>query len=169
MPPNGSANPITIGGNNGIVVPAPGNTSPATLNGEPILTEITVQLQNNLTGNGTSNSSGIIVIQGGYIDTIYNGGNTGSSITPDRNNGTVLKYTANASFTLNTPSNVSNGHNFTIILTQDGVGNRVMTANSNYKFAEGFKTLSTSANAIDMLNVFYDGTYYYVTLTTGDA
>lgn len=169
VPPDGSADPITIGGNNGIVVPAPGNTSPVTINGEPVLTEITVQLQNNLTGNGTSNSSGIVVIQGSYIDTIYNGGNTGSSITPDRNNGTVLKYTANASFTLNTPSNVSNGHNFTIILTQDAVGSRVMTANSNYKFAEGFKTLSTSANAIDMLNVFYDGTYYYVTLTTGYA
>jgi hypothetical protein len=135
--------------------------------------KITINLENNLTGSGnttlTELSNGTINISATYIDTVYTGGNTGSSLTPNRNNGTVQKYIANQNFDLNAPTNMSVGHNLTLIITQDSVGLREMTANSEYKFASGLKTLSTSNNAIDMLNIFYDGTYYYVTLTTGYA
>jgi hypothetical protein len=44
-----------------------------------------------------------------------------------------------------------------------------LAANSAYKFAAGFKTLSTAANAIDLISIFYDGTTYYSVLTTGYA
>jgi hypothetical protein len=57
----------------------------------------------------------------------------------------------------------------TDIFTQDEVGGRTLTANSNYKFASNYKVLSFNANSIDMLNMFYDGSRYYVALTTGYA
>jgi hypothetical protein len=51
-------------------------------------------------------------------------------------------------------------------LTQNGTGNNTLTTSSAFKFAVGFDTLSTAGNAIDMINMFYDGTTYYCTLTT---
>jgi hypothetical protein len=35
-----------------------------------------------------------------------------------------------------------------------------MTPNASLKFKGGNKTLSTSANAIDMIKIYYDGTSY---------
>jgi hypothetical protein len=37
------------------------------------------------------------------------------------------------------------------------------------KFAGGFKTLSTAANAVDMLTISYIGSTYYASLVTGFA
>ena len=51
----------------------------------------------------------------------------------------------------------------TIILTQDATGNRLLT--SNMKYAGGAKTLSTAANATDIIYTFFDGTNYYATLS----
>jgi hypothetical protein len=59
------------------------------------------------------------------------------------------------------------GQSLTLILTQDSPGNRDLTASSSYLFAGSFSTLSNGAGEIDMLNIFYDGTVYYVTLTVG--
>ena len=55
----------------------------------------------------------------------------------------------------------------TLILTQDGTGNRTLT--STMKFAGNYKTLSTSASATDIISVFYTGSTYYASLTTGYA
>ena len=60
---------------------------------------------------------------------------------------------------------MSAGQSLTLILTQDSIGGRLLDANTAYLFASGFQTLSTSAGAIDMLNIFSDGTNYYTTLT----
>ena len=94
-------------------------------------------------------------------------GNISGTITPDRNNGTVQKATLVGSITLNLPSNMTTGQSFTLIFTQDSNGLRTLTPDNSYKFASGYKTLSTIASAVDMLNIFYDGSIYYVTLTTG--
>lgn len=135
--------------------------------------DVTVTLAGNLTGTGTGTMTDLgdvtVTITGGYKDTFATPANTSTSVTPDRDNGTVHKFTATDSFTLNTPTNMVAGQNLTLIITQDATGGRIMTADALYKFASGFKTLSTSANAVDMLNIFYDGTYYYVTLTVGYA
>jgi hypothetical protein len=66
-------------------------------------------------------------------------------------------------------SNTNNGDNFTIILTQDSVGGRTLTVPSNYKFASGIRSLSTSPGATDMINMMFIGTTTYVALTTGYA
>jgi hypothetical protein len=62
-------------------------------------------------------------------------------------------------------ANINAGQWITLILTQDSTGNRLLDANTAYLFASGFQTLTTDSGAIDMLNIFYDGSSYYATLT----
>ena len=64
---------------------------------------------------------------------------------------------------------MTTGSNMVLVIRQDSTGSRIMTPNSSYKFAGGSKTLSTAANAIDIISVFYDGTTYYAVLTKGFA
>ena len=71
--------------------------------------------------------------------------------------------TLNNNLTLNALSNVANGDSLTLIITQDGTGNR--TLSSTMKFAGGEKTLSTAANSIDVMTIFYDGTNYLASLS----
>jgi hypothetical protein len=59
------------------------------------------------------------------------------------------------------------GQSITLILTQDGTGSRLLT--STMKFAGGSKTLSTAANAVDIITVYYDGTTYWASLSKGFA
>jgi hypothetical protein len=54
-----------------------------------------------------------------------------------------------------------------LILTQDATGSRLLT--STMKFAGGVKTLTTSANAIDVVTIYYDGTNYLAGLSRGYA
>lgn len=91
-------------------------------------------------------------------------GTTSGTITPDPNNGSVQKITLNGNLTLNSLSSVANGDSVTLIVRQDGTGNR--TLSSTMKFAGGTKTLSTGANAIDIITIFYDGTDYLASLST---
>ena len=67
----------------------------------------------------------------------------------------------------NTEFNISSlgtGQTATIIITQDGTGSRTATFGTDgstaVKFAGGTPTLSTDANAIDVITVFNDGTNY---------
>jgi hypothetical protein len=89
-----------------------------------------------------------------------------ASYAPDVSTGSVFRMTLTNNITINgfggTPQA---GQSATLILTQDATGNR--TLSSTMKFAGGNKTLSTAANAIDMLFIFYDGTTYYASLTKG--
>jgi hypothetical protein len=59
------------------------------------------------------------------------------------------------------------GRSMTLIITQDGTGNRTLT--SSMKFAGASKTLSTAASSVDIISVFYDGSTYYSALTKGYA
>lgn len=81
--------------------------------------------------------------------------NTSSGyLTPDWASGTIFRVTATADFTLSVPSNMPVGSYITLIVTQDTTGNRVMTPSSTYKFALGYKSLSTTANAVDIISIF---------------
>ena len=90
-----------------------------------------------------------------------------TSISPDVSTGTIFRYTANANFTFSSLTNAVAGSSATVIITQDGTGSRTLT--STMKFAGASKTLSTAAGSIDIIGVFYDGTTYYASLTTGYA
>jgi hypothetical protein len=104
-------------------------------------------------------------------DTLFDAGThtSGSTLALDRNNGTIQKVVLASNATALSIANIGVAQSFTIIFTQDGTGSRTLTTSSAFKFASGFKTLTTSANAVDMLNIFFDGSTYYCTLTTGYA
>jgi hypothetical protein len=121
------------------------------------------------TSISVSTASNVTTVTNTFTEIVYQGGNATGNLIPDRNNGTIQKFTLTGSITLNPPANMTAGQSLTLILTQDSAGNRTLTAGSSFKFASGYKTLSIGGNVIDMLNMFYDGTVYYCTLTTGYA
>ena len=126
----------------------------------------------NFTGNGVIASNvadSVTVLIEGVDASIYDHGSINGTFTPNRALAVVQTATLTGNITLEVPTNMSIGQSLTLIFTQDTVGGRTLTANSNYKFASNYKVLSFSANSIDMLNMFYDGTRYYVALTTGYA
>jgi len=97
-----------------------------------------------------------IDINKGYKEKV-NSLTSSSSITVDANTASVHTVTLahNATFTI---SNMTAGQSVSVIVTQDGTGNRTATF-SSVKFPTGVVTsLSTGAGDIDIINIFYDGT-----------
>jgi hypothetical protein len=104
----------------------------------------------------------------GLLEPIVDNGNSGAAtLTPNAANGTVQKYTLTGNITLSAFASPVAGQSITLILVQDATGSRILT--STMKFAGGSKTLSTTANSIDIMTVFYDGTNYYASLAKGFA
>lgn len=99
-----------------------------------------------------------------YKETIYTSGSTTGTITPDVANGNVQSITLTGSITFNAFANAETGQSMTLIVKQSATGGETLT--STMKFAGGAKTLSTAANAIDIITVLYDGTNYYANLVT---
>ena len=122
---------------------------------------------NVLAGNSISISTagGNATVTNTFTETVYSGGNATGNLTPNRNNGSIQRYTLTGNITLLPVANINAGQWITLILTQDSVGNRLLDANTAYLFASGFQTLTVDSGAIDMINIFYDGSNYYATLT----
>jgi len=118
-----------------------------------------------LTVNGNANISNLQLNQ--FQETVYAYGNATGTITPDFNNGSIQNLTLTGNITLNSLGNAIAGRSMTLILTQDSNGSRLLS--STMKFAGASKTLTTTANAIDIISVFYDGATYYATLSKGYA
>lgn len=75
----------------------------------------------------------------------------------------VAQITLTASTTLANPSNgIEAGATYVLIVKQDSTGGRTMAFSSKYKFPGGTApTLSTGANAVDILCFVSDGTNLY--------
>lgn len=84
---------------------------------------------------------------------------SGTTITPDFNNGHNFTLTLAHNATLANPTNVQAGDSGVIEITQDGTGSRTMAFGTNWKFPSGAPTLSTAAGTIDVI------AYYAVTTT----
>ena len=125
----------------------------------------TVVVANNLTVTNNANIANLQLNQ--FQENVYNYGNVTGTITPDFTFGTIQKLTVTGNITMNTLGNAITGRSMTLILTQDATGNRTLT--SSMLFAGGSKTLSTAANAVDVISVFYDGSTYYAALSKGYA
>jgi hypothetical protein len=89
----------------------------------------------------------------------------GATITPDVANGNIQTVTLTGNVTFSAFTNPIAGQSLTLFVVQDATGSRTLT--STMKFAGGSKTLSTAANAIDIITAYYDGTNYYATLAKG--
>ena len=154
--------------NTGITSIVPGTgISSSTVDGAATITNTGVTSIIAGAGISVSAATGNVTVSSTFTETVYNAGNWYGTISPNRNNGSIQKATLVGNLTLNVPINMNAGQSLTLILTQDGVGNRLLDANVSYLFASGFQTLSTSSGAIDMINIFSDGATYYATLTVG--
>lgn len=90
----------------------------------------------------------------------------GSNISWDLNTNQSAKVTLGGNRTLSNPTNQVAGGVYTLRIIQDGTGDRTLSYGSDYKFPGGSApALSTSANAVDILNCYSNGTNMYCTLT----
>ena len=138
---------------------------------------LTLQSDNSSIVIGGSGGSGHIDISptgNTYINkgivgyTVFNIGNSGTStLTPNASNGQIQTITATGNFTLSAFTSPVSGQHIKFIIIQDATGNRTLT--SSMRFEGASKTLSTAANARDILDVWYIGTTYYASLTKGYA
>jgi hypothetical protein len=96
-------------------------------------------------------------------------GSTGGNITLNMANGSIFAMTATSSISNIALSNAGVGASGTLIITQDGTGGKTLTTTSAWKFAGASKTLTTTANAIDIISFFTDGTTVYAALSKGYA
>jgi len=81
----------------------------------------------------------------------------GATITADFAVANNFSVTLGGNRTLANPSNQTAGQSGAITITQDGTGSRTLAYGSNWKFSNGTApTLTTSANAVDVLVYFVE-------------
>jgi hypothetical protein len=145
---------------------ATGGTASATGNitGGNILTGGLISSTGNITGGNLTGVSGSvatgIINYKDYVATIT----YASTITPNIALGSIQQVTLTGNVTMNAFGGTPQaGQSMVIKFIQDGTGGRTLT--STMKWAGGLKTLTATANAVDIASVFYDGTTYYASLT----
>jgi hypothetical protein len=111
------------------------------------------------------------IVVGNYVvaPTEFDSGNSGTSKTLTWSNGSAQKstLTGNVTYTFASPQI---GGAYVLRLVQDGTGSRTVTWPAAVKWPGGVApTLSTAAGAIDLINLYYDGTNYYGTSALGFA
>ena len=111
-------------------------------------------------GSTTVISASYFLASYGYLETVYDYGTSSGFITPNWNDGSIQKIILNGGLSLNVPINMQSGSTLKIVVRQNASGNHLLTPNASLKFKGGNKSLSTSANAIDMIKIYYDGTTY---------
>lgn len=124
---------------------------------ENVVEDTTPQLGGALDGQGNKVEN---VELDDYKETIYTGGSTTGTITPDVANGNVQKISLTGNITFNAFANAETGQSMTLIIDTNGTGR---TLTSTMLFSGGNKTLSTT-DTVDIMTVFYDGTTYYASL-----
>lgn len=160
-----------LGGNLGVEI-STANSSDLALRpyGGNITLEGTVT---NLNGNLdiTASAGNVVALTNAQLtkfnEVVYSLGSSAGNISPDLSNGSIQTITLIGNMTFNDLTNVTAGSSLTLVVTQDGTGGRTMS--STMKFAGNARTLSTAANATDIISVFYDGSTYYASLTLGYA
>lgn len=149
-----------INAGTGITVSQPDSAGSITVSSTGLLNiveDTSPQLGGNLDGQGYKVED---VDLDNYKETIYTGGSTTGTITPDVANGNVQKISLTGNITFNAFANAEAGQSMTLIIDTNGTGR---TLTSTMLFAGGAKTLSTT-DTVDIMTVFYDGTTYYATL-----
>tara|TARA_Y100001937_G_C7135364_1_gene339667 strand:+ start:5350 stop:6414 length:1065 start_codon:yes stop_codon:yes gene_type:complete len=140
-----------------------------------------------LGGNLDVNNNDIVSVSNGNIDIQPNGtGKTniknmtyneniheityGANITPEPTDGPIQRITLTGNVNFNGFATETEGATITLVITQDSAGNRTFTenldSNGRMLFAGGTSTLSTSANAIDIMTITFIGGTYFASLST---
>lgn len=126
-----------------------------TIVGSTIISPSNADITFDPSGTGVINNNASVRFNVGYSEDI-NTLTSATGITVDCALASIHKVTLahSATFTI---SNLPTGGTVTIIITQDGTGSRTGAFTST-KFAGGTPTLTTDANAIDVVSIFNDGT-----------
>lgn len=84
----------------------------------------------------------------------------GTTIAIDASLGNTFRVTLTASATLGAPTNPVDNQKIIVEVKQDATGNRTLAYNAAYQFTTGLPspTLSTAANAVDILVFIYNST-----------
>lgn len=89
-----------------------------------------------------------------------------TNISWDLSLGAFAEVTLTDNRILDNPTNMVNGASYILLIKQDGVGGRTLTFGDAYKFPDGTDpTLSTDANAVDIVAFLSDGTSLYGSFT----
>ena len=103
------------------------------------------------------------------FNALFDNGNSGSTFTVPWTSGAkqTITLNANCTFTFTAPVGVSN---LLLKLVQDGSGSRTVTWPASVKWAgAAAPTLTTTANAVDIVTFMYDGTNYWGTYSLNFA
>lgn len=86
----------------------------------------------------------------------------GTTINWDASANQVCKVTLGGNRTMAAPTNLVDGGTYVLRVIQDGTGSRTITWNAVFKWSGGTApTLSTGANAVDIISFVSDGTNLY--------
>jgi len=130
-----------------------------TVNGYSIVSSSNGNITVAPNGTGKTRVNAINYNEGAIYTVTY-----GSTITPDVTNGNTQQVTLTGNVTFSAFNSPVAGQSLTLIVKQDATGSRTLT--STMKFAGGTKTLTTAANSVDIISVYYDGTNYWASLST---
>lgn len=100
-----------------------------------------------------------------YYDEIYSNGNSGTSKNIDWTNGNrqSITMTGNCTFTFTNPPGPCS---LMLSLLQDVTGSRTATWPASVRWVESLTpVLSTGANDLDIVGLYFDGNYYYSTIS----
>lgn len=106
------------------------------------------------TGYDANYINNIILIKQTFAATVYTDASIG------REKPVQFEFTATSNFTLANPTNCANGKKIIYKIKQDGTGSRVVTFGSNFRGSTSLAlpTLTTTANAVDIIGFVYDAT-----------
>jgi hypothetical protein len=100
-----------------------------------------------------------------YAETVYNQGNVTGSFSITVANGNTQRMRLTGSVTFTGFADAREGQTVTLLITQDGTGGRTFTEGldsaGRMLFAGGVSTLSTGANATDIMSISYIGGTYW--------
>lgn len=89
-----------------------------------------------------------------------------ATITPDLSASRTFEVVLGGNRTLANPTNLQAGDSWVVVVKQDGTGSRTLTYGNNYYWASSnaygptvgtAPTLTTTANAANILELYYDG------------
>jgi hypothetical protein len=82
----------------------------------------------------------------------------GATINVNASIGSTFRVVLGGNRTLANPTKLENGQQLFFRVKQDGTGSRTLAYGSKYKFPGGTPTLTTTANALDIIACQYDAT-----------
>ena len=138
------------------------STGDITFTGSTIISPSNADITLDPSGTGGVVAQGPVTFNAGYIEKI-NTLTSSSTITVDCSAASIHTVTLGTSTEFNI-SNLPTGGSVTLIITQDGSGNRTATfgtdGSSAVKFPSNSSTLSTGAADIDVVTIINDGTNF---------